>query len=117
MALTLDFADKHVLVFGGTTGISFGIAGTFAKHGAKVSVASRKQENVDTTVSSLAAAGGKVMGVVATCVISQRSAGRSKPPASSSEALMLLSPEPPANSSTLSMSCPRMVFVSSWTSI
>ena len=65
MALTLDFADKHVLVFGGTTGISFGIAGTFAKHGAKVSVASRKQENVDTTVSSLAAAGGKVMGVVA----------------------------------------------------
>ena len=51
MALTLDFADKHVLVFGGTTGISFGIAGTFAKHGAKVSVASRKQENVDTAVA------------------------------------------------------------------
>ena len=33
MALTLDFADKHVFVFGGTTGINFGIAGTFAGHG------------------------------------------------------------------------------------
>ena len=58
MALTLDFADKHVFVFGGTTGINFGITETFARHGAKVSVASRKQENVDTAVSSLAAAGG-----------------------------------------------------------
>ncbi len=65
MALTLDFADKHVFVFGGTTGINFGIAETFARHGAKVSVASRKQEKVDTAVSSLAAAGGKVTGVVA----------------------------------------------------
>ena len=65
MALTLDFADKHVFVFGGTTGINFGIAGTFAKHGAKVSVASRKQENVDTAVNSIAVAGGKVTGVVA----------------------------------------------------
>ena len=51
MALTLDFADKHVFVFGGTTGIRFGITETFAKHGAKVSVASRKQENVDTAVA------------------------------------------------------------------
>jgi NAD(P)-dependent dehydrogenase (short-subunit alcohol dehydrogenase family) len=65
MALTLDFADKHIFVFGGTTGINFGIAETFARHGAKVSVASRKQENVDTAVSSLAAAGGKVTEVVA----------------------------------------------------
>lgn len=47
MALTLDFADRHVFVFGGTTGINFRIAGTFAGHGAKVSVAGRKQENVD----------------------------------------------------------------------
>src|SRR5437773_9902593 len=45
-ALTLDFTGKHVFVFGGTTGINFGIAETFAKHGAKVSVASRQQENV-----------------------------------------------------------------------
>ncbi len=44
MALTLDIADKHVFVFGGTTGINFGIAGTFAGHGqrCRLRVASRK---------------------------------------------------------------------------
>ncbi len=65
MALTLDFTGKHVFVFGGTTGINFGIAETFAKHGAKVSVASRKQNNVDTAIGALAASGGKVVGVTA----------------------------------------------------
>jgi hypothetical protein len=38
------------------------------------------------------------------------------PLSSSSEALMFLSPEPPAIFSPLSMSRPRIVFVSSWTS-
>jgi len=65
IALTLDFADKHAFVFGGTTGINFCIAGTFASHSAEGSVASRKQENVDTAVNSIAVAGGKVTGVVA----------------------------------------------------
>ncbi|SDR01774.1 NAD(P)-dependent dehydrogenase, short-chain alcohol dehydrogenase family [Rhizobiales bacterium GAS113] len=65
MALTLDFTGKHVFVFGGTTGINFGIAETFAKHGAKVSVVSRKQDNVDAATGLLAAAGGKVIGVTA----------------------------------------------------
>ena len=117
MALTLDFADKHVFVFGGTTGIRFGIAGTFAKHGAKVSVASRKQESVDTAVSSLAAAGGKVMGVVAD-VRDFAAVGRAFEAACEQFGnIDVLVSGAPANSSPLSMSCPRMVFVSSWTSI
>ena len=31
MALTLDFTGKHVFVFGGTTGIGFGVAESFSK--------------------------------------------------------------------------------------
>jgi len=63
MTLVLDFAGKHVFVFGGTTGINFGIAECFAKHGAKVSVASRRQENVDRAVAQLRKVGKKVVGV------------------------------------------------------
>jgi len=63
MTLVLDFAEKHVFVFGGTTGINFGIAECFAKHDAKVSVASRKQENVDRAVVQLRKVGKKVAGV------------------------------------------------------
>ncbi len=65
MALTLDFIGKHVFVFGGTTGIGFGIAENFAKHGANVSVASRKQDNVDTALSALRKTGGTIVGVTA----------------------------------------------------
>jgi NAD(P)-dependent dehydrogenase (short-subunit alcohol dehydrogenase family) len=65
MTLQLDFSGKHVLVFGGTTGIGFGIAENFSKHGANVSVASRKQENVDQATAALRAAGGNAVGVVA----------------------------------------------------
>jgi len=52
MALTLDFTGKHPLVFGGTTGIGFGVAQKFLEHGANVSVASRKQENVDAAMAA-----------------------------------------------------------------
>ena len=44
--IPLDFAGKHVMVFGGTTGINLGIAQAFHARGARVSVASRSTENV-----------------------------------------------------------------------
>ena len=65
MALTLDFTGKHAFIFGGTTGIGFGVAENFSKHGAHVSVASRQQGNVDAAVAALGSAGGDIVGVVA----------------------------------------------------
>ena len=65
MALTLDFTGKHVFVFGGTTGIGFGVAESFAKHGAKVSIASRKQANIDAAMAALGPTGGNILGVAA----------------------------------------------------
>lgn len=44
-----------MFVFGGTTGINFGIAAAFARRGASVSIASRKHENVDAAVQQLSA--------------------------------------------------------------
>jgi NAD(P)-dependent dehydrogenase (short-subunit alcohol dehydrogenase family) len=61
MALTMDLTGKHVFVFGGTTGIGFGIAENFAKHGANMSVA-RKQANVDAATAALETAGGNIVG-------------------------------------------------------
>ena len=57
MSITLDFADKSVVVVGGTSGINRGIAEAFAAHGARVAVASRSQEKVDDTVAALLSAG------------------------------------------------------------
>ena len=62
MNATFDFTDRHVVVFGGTTGINLGIAQTFAAAGARVSVASRKQENVDFALATL---GSGALGLVA----------------------------------------------------
>ena len=59
MNVKFDFSDRHAMVFGGTTGINFGIAQGFAAAGAKVSVASRKQANVDAAVAAL---GGTAFG-------------------------------------------------------
>lgn len=53
MNVRFDFSGRHAMVFGGTTGINFGIAQGFAAAGAKVSVASRKQANVDAAVAAL----------------------------------------------------------------
>ena len=80
MALTLDFTGKHALVFGGTTGIGFGVAQNFSKHGANVSVASRKQNNVDAAIAALGTTGGNIAGVTAASATSTRLGVRSTAP-------------------------------------
>jgi NAD(P)-dependent dehydrogenase (short-subunit alcohol dehydrogenase family) len=65
MAIELDFTGKVVVVIGGTSGINRGIAELFATHGAKVAVASRKQEKVDETVATLQHLGAEAMGFTA----------------------------------------------------
>lgn len=62
MNFQFDFSGRHAMIFGGTTGINFGIAQGFAATGAKVSVASRKQANVDAAVAAL---GGAAFGISA----------------------------------------------------
>jgi NAD(P)-dependent dehydrogenase (short-subunit alcohol dehydrogenase family) len=63
--LPVDFTGRHVVVFGGTSGINLGIARGFCTRGAAVTVASRKQANVDTAVAELATCGGRSFGIVA----------------------------------------------------
>ncbi|HMN82406.1 MAG TPA: SDR family oxidoreductase [Burkholderiaceae bacterium] len=65
MRLELDFTDRHLMVFGGTTGINLGIADCFAQRKARVTVVSRKQDNVDAAVEQLSTYGGEVLGVAA----------------------------------------------------
>ncbi|MES2529578.1 MAG: SDR family oxidoreductase [Pseudomonadota bacterium] len=65
MKIGIDYTGRHVVVFGGTTGIHFGIAVAFARQGARLTVVSRKQDNVDTAVAALREHGGEVHGVSA----------------------------------------------------
>lgn len=65
MSITLDFSGKKVLVVGGTSGINRGVAELFARHGARVAVASRSQDKVDATVAALKALGSDAMGFAA----------------------------------------------------
>ncbi|MBS0294195.1 MAG: SDR family oxidoreductase [Proteobacteria bacterium] len=65
MRMHLDFTGRHVFVFGGTTGINFGIAQAFARCGAHVSVASRTRENVDAALAALQSQGAQACGVCA----------------------------------------------------
>jgi NAD(P)-dependent dehydrogenase (short-subunit alcohol dehydrogenase family) len=65
MQVDIDFSGKHVFVFGGTTGINFGIAQAFARQGAAVTVASRKPNNVAGALATLTGDGGRAHGVCA----------------------------------------------------
>ena len=65
MAIKLDFTGRVVVVIGGTSGINRGIARCFATHGAKLAVASRRQEKVDDTVRELISLGADAMGFAA----------------------------------------------------
>ena len=62
MRIHLRFDQKHVLVFGGTTGINFGIADAFAAQGALVTVVSRSPENVAQAIQQLSVHGHGVAG-------------------------------------------------------
>ena len=65
MQTQIEFTHKNVVVIGGTSGINRGIAECFARHGAKVAVASRNQDKVDETVVSLKQLGAEAMGFTA----------------------------------------------------
>ncbi|MEL6597858.1 MAG: SDR family oxidoreductase [Pseudomonadota bacterium] len=53
MTASFDFSGKNVFVVGGTSGINLGIAKSFAAAGARMGVASRKQDKVDAAVAQL----------------------------------------------------------------
>ncbi|MGD9861897.1 MAG: SDR family oxidoreductase [Pseudodonghicola sp.] len=60
-----DFAGKHVVVAGGTSGINLGIARHFAREGAKLFVFSRDPERVADAVEELRALGAEAEGIAA----------------------------------------------------
>ncbi|OUM02284.1 SDR family oxidoreductase [Variovorax sp. JS1663] len=65
MTIDLDYSGRHVFVFGGTTGINFGVAQAFARQGAAVTVASRSEDNVNAAATALGEQGAPVLGVCA----------------------------------------------------
>jgi len=62
MKAEFDYAGCNVFVVGGTSGINLGIAQSFAAVGARMGVASRKQDKVDAAVAQLGSAAGPALG-------------------------------------------------------
>ena len=63
--MSFSFDGTHVFIAGGTSGINLGIAKAFARAGAQVSVMSRSQDKVDSTVAALKALGPDAAGFAA----------------------------------------------------
>lgn len=62
MKANFDYSGCNVFVVGGTSGINLGIAEAFAAAGARIGVASRRQEKVDAAVARLDSAAGAALG-------------------------------------------------------
>lgn len=58
-----DLTGKVALITGASRGIGLAIAETFAKHGARVVLASRRAEGVEAAAASIREAGGEALGV------------------------------------------------------
>lgn len=63
MTTSPTFADRHVFVAGGTSGINLGIAQAFAREGARVTVMSRSPDRVQQAADGLRALGAQVLGI------------------------------------------------------
>ncbi len=62
MRASFDYGGCNVMVVGGTSGINLGIAQAFAEAGARLGVASRRQEKVDAAVAQLSRVGRPALG-------------------------------------------------------
>lgn len=65
MAFELGLRGRHVVVFGGSSGINLGIAAAFVRQGSNVTVVSRQREKVDAAVAQLSRDGGQAYGCCA----------------------------------------------------
>ena len=62
MSTSFSFANQHIFVAGGTSGINLGIAQAFARAGAKVAVLSRSPDKVQQATHNLQALGAQALG-------------------------------------------------------
>jgi NAD(P)-dependent dehydrogenase (short-subunit alcohol dehydrogenase family) len=63
MGVNFSLKDQVAIVTGASRGIGEAIARTFAEQGAKVVIASRKQESLDKVAAEISKAGGEVLAV------------------------------------------------------